>query len=103
MEIMNPNLFAIKLEQTKNNKLKIVWNNGDEAEYQVRSLRLACPCASCIDEWTGQKRLKEKSIPNDIKPVKIHPVGQYAIQIYWSDNHNTGIYSFKFLHSLSDH
>ncbi len=29
-------------------------------------------------------------------------MGQYAIQIQWSDGHNTGIYAFRYLRELYD-
>jgi len=66
----------------------------------VRSLRLACGCATCVDEWTGQGRLDPDSVPKDVHPLKIEPVGRYAIQIDWSDGHSTGIYPFRRLREL---
>jgi DUF971 family protein len=40
------------------------------------------------------------SVPEDVHPLKIQPVGRYAIQIDWSDGHSTGIYSFRQLRAL---
>jgi DUF971 family protein len=34
--------------------------------------------------------------------MKIDPVGNYAIQIGWSDGHNSGIYSFRYLKELEE-
>ena len=81
-------------------ELAIRWADDHESVYAVRALRLACPCASCIDEWTGEERLDEARVPPDVRPVSIHPVGRYAIQIEWSDGHSTGIYTFERLRSL---
>ena len=39
-------------------------------------------------------------MPEDVHPLKIQPVGRYAIQIDWSDGHSTGIYSFSRLRAL---
>jgi len=44
--------------------------------------------------------LKEPGIPLDVHPVKIEPVGRYAIVIHWSDGHNTGIYTWENLYEL---
>ena len=66
----------------------------------MRRLRLACACARCVDEWTGERRLDAASVPDDVRPIKIQPVGRYAIQIDWSDGHSTGIYSFRQLRAL---
>jgi ATP-binding protein involved in chromosome partitioning len=68
--------------------------------YDVRELRLACGCASCVDEWTGEARLDPATIPPDVHPVRIEAVGHYAIQIEWSDGHSSGIYPFTRLRQL---
>ena len=81
-------------------ELGITWADGLESRYDVRALRLACGCASCVDEWTGQGRLDPDSVPEDVHPLKIEPVGRYAIQIDWSDGHSTGIYPFRRLREL---
>ncbi len=81
-------------------ELRITWADGLESRYDVRALRLACGCAACVDEWTGQGRLDSDSVPEDVHPLKIEPVGRYAIQIDWSDGHSTGIYPFRRLREL---
>lgn len=50
-------------------------------------LRRQCRCAICVDEMTGRVRLDPKSIPESIKPLNMRPVGNYALEITWSDNH----------------
>ncbi len=82
--------------------LQIVWSDGLESVYDVRELRLACACARCVDEWTGEGRLDPASVPQDVHPLRIDPVGRYAIQIHWSDGHDTGIYPFRRLRELAD-
>ena len=64
------------------------------------ALRLACCCAQCVDEWTGEGRLDAAAVPQDVHPVRIQPVGRYAIQIQWSDGHDAGIYPFERLREL---
>jgi len=81
-------------------ELAITWADGRESVYDVRALRLACACAHCIDEWTGEERLDPKSVPEDVHPNQINPVGRYAIQIDWSDGHSSGIYAFDRLREL---
>jgi DUF971 family protein len=66
-----------------------------------RHLREICPCAGCIEEFTGRKLLDPASIPADIRPERIEPVGNYAIQITWSDGHSTGLYTWKTLRDAS--
>lgn len=91
-----------KIAQKSETELLIRWADGVESTFQVRALRLACGCAACIDEWTGENTLDPESVPADIHPVKIEPVGRYAIQIDWSDGHVTGIYPFERLRALDD-
>lgn len=81
-------------------ELAITWRDGHESRYPVRALRLACGCATCVDEWSGEERLDPASVPEDVRPVKIEPVGRYALQIHWSDGHQTGIYPFRRLREL---
>jgi ATP-binding protein involved in chromosome partitioning len=91
-----------RIAQKGRDTLAITWSDGAESAYDVRALRLACACASCVDEWSGQPRLDPDSVPDDVKPTHIRPVGRYAIQIDWSDGHDTGIYSFERLRRLAD-
>jgi DUF971 family protein len=90
------------MKQMDARTLGIIWSDGHLARYTVRSLRLACHCAHCVDEWTREQLLKEESIPQDIKPMKIETVGRYAFKIDWSDGHNTGIYPFDALRKLCE-
>ncbi len=82
------------------NQLAIEWRDGHRSVYNVRALRLACACAVCVDEWTGDQRLDPAAVPEDVKPLRIESVGRYAIQIAWSDGHESGIYPFARLREL---
>jgi len=81
-------------------RLSITWADGEQSLFDVRELRLACGCASCVDEWTGEYRLDADSVPQDVHPIQIDSVGRYAIQIRWSDGHDTGIYPFDRLRAM---
>jgi DUF971 family protein len=80
--------------------MSITWSDGHKAVYPVRYLRQHCPCAACVDEWTGELRLKPDSIPLLILLEDIEPVGRYAFRIKWSDGHDTGIYSYTALRRM---
>jgi DUF971 family protein len=80
--------------------LEIIWTDGHESVYSVRHLRENCPCASCIDEWTGEKRIDPSSISENIQPLNLKSVGLYAIQFFWNDGHDTGFYSHKLMRKL---
>jgi DUF971 family protein len=88
------------LAQAGPRELAITWADGHQSRYDVRALRLACGCAACVDEWSGEKRLADDAVPPDVRPLRIEPVGRYAIQIAWSDGHESGIYPFRRLRDL---
>ncbi len=89
-----------KIYRCPNKELGIEWNDGSTYQYPFAMLRLACPCANCIDEWTRERKINEQNIPKDLDIKDISPVGHYAIQIIWQDGHNTGIYPFALLNEL---
>ena len=90
-----------KISQPNQAEIEIQWNDGQKSVYSARALRLACPCASCVHEVTGQRLLDPASVPADVRALAIHPVGRYALQVNWSDGHNTGLYGFEYLRKLS--
>ena len=90
------------IRQSSANELSIDWSACVKNVYPVRTLRLSCRCAHCVDEWSGQNTLDPESVPEDVHPTEIQPVGRYAISIHWSDGHNSGIYSFEHLRELGD-
>ena len=81
--------------------LDIEWADGSRAVLNPYNLRLNCPCAACIDEHTGQKILDPKRVPLDVKIKDVHPVGSYGLAPHFSDNHETGIYTFEKLKALA--
>jgi DUF971 family protein len=92
-----------KVFQVDESTLGITWTDGLDARYNVRMLRQKCPCANCVDEWTGAPRLDPNSIPETVRPIKINNVGLYAIQFFWSDGHDSGLYSHEYLHKLANY
>jgi DUF971 family protein len=82
-------------------ELLIAWNTGERYAVPYSEIRYYCPCAGCIDENTGQRTIEKSSISPDIRPKGVQLVGRYAIQITWSDGHDTGMYHFDRLLELS--
>ena len=88
------------IKQVNETTLGISWSDGHESEYPVKILRENCPCANCIDEWSGKKLILPGSIPDSIRPRNIKAVGLYAIQFEWNDGHDTGLYTHELLRKL---
>jgi DUF971 family protein len=82
--------------------VKIVWSDDREDLLSAAVLRRSCPCASCVNEWTGEKMLRDESVSDAIGFDSMSLVGRYAINFSFSDGHNTGIFTFKTLRSLGD-
>ena len=91
---------ATGIRQAGPRQLSITWADGHESRLDVRTIRLACRCAVCVDEWTGDERLDPASVPADVRPIRIEPVGRYAIQFVWSDGHESGIFPYPLLREL---
>ena len=98
---LSPQPTPVEIGRAGESGIQIRWSDGKIAIYPARFLRLACPCAHCVDEMTGRKVLTVASVPQDIRPLAIEPVGRYAISIHWSDGHSTGIYTCEWLYQLA--
>jgi ATP-binding protein involved in chromosome partitioning len=71
------------------------WPDGHETRYRARDLRLACRCAACIEEMSGQPLLDPATVPETVRAKGMSLVGNYAVAIEWSDGHTSGIYNFR--------
>ena len=95
-----------KLQLKRDEKLTIHWSDGQLSELTIRQLRRSCPCASCKELKAQQAKtrlvvMKESTGPIAVAEAKL--VGNYALNITWSDGHAAGIYSFDYLRSLTRH
>ena len=86
--------------EIRNSDIAIEWSDSHIGVFSGRTLRLNCHCASCVEEWTGRKLLDPVNVPSDIEALDYIRIGRYAIQILWSDGHETGIYPFEMLREL---
>lgn len=82
--------------------LEIVWSEDEVARLAFRLLRQSCRCAMCIDEFTGRQILDPESVSEDIQLNDVSLTGNYALKFVWSDGHDSGLYTWTHLHSLSE-
>jgi DUF971 family protein len=80
-------------------EVRLVWDEGHEGSYKAHDLRLRCKCAHCVSEMTGQPLLDPRTIPADVRVVAMELMGNYGVQIRFSDAHATGIYRFEELYA----
>ena len=93
-------LEPTQIIEESDSEVSITWSDAAETRYSAPQLRRSCPCASCVNEWTGEKILQGSQIPDDLKFNHISIVGRYALNFHFSDGHDTGIFSFKYLYEL---
>ena len=101
---MTTKINQVPLDISRNTKdeLIISWSDGKTLYYPVRNLRLQCPCAECVDEFTGKPLLDPKTVPETIRPKNLKNIGRYALAIEWTDGHKSGIFSYDLLKNIGD-
>ena len=105
---------SVKVHVSTGQGVDITWSDGHSSHFDFPYLRTECPCAMCNDE-----RMKKNNAPSfaaagpvaglgpslpmfkpKVTARKANAMGNYAIQIDFSDGHSTGIYSFDLLRTL---
>ena len=76
-------------------RVRFVWEEGDDQEISARDLRVRCNCAMCRSETTGERILDESAVPSELTVTTMLLVGNYGLNIHFSDGHTTGIYRFR--------
>ena len=73
----------------------------DDTDYELSSefLRVYSPSAEVVGHGPGQETLKLDK--ENVTITNIQPTGNYAIVLFFSDGHDTGIYSWSHLHNLA--
>ena len=90
----------IKLHQ-KSRVLELAFSDGSRFNLPCEFLRVYSPSAEVRGHGPGQEVLQVGKINAEI--TAIEPVGTYAINLAFADGHNSGIYSWAYLHELGTH
>lgn len=90
----------INVYDQKPSALELMWKDESSSKYDAYKLRLACPCASCVDENTGERIITPEAVSLDIRITGARGVGRYGVALQFSDGHGTGIYKFEKLKNL---
>ena len=85
----------------KSRLLEISYADGKNFRLPCEFLRVFSPSAEVRGHGPGQEVLQTGK--QDVEIVKIEPVGTYAVQLHFSDGHNTGIYSWDILYDYGLH
>jgi DUF971 family protein len=107
----------IKVQVSSGAGVDVVWSDGHASHYDFVYLRERCPCALCNDERAKKAEFAASAGPASVaehaaspavlpmfkpkaKARAAHAVGNYALQIDFTDGHSTGIYSYDYLRTI---
>src|ERR1700683_215010 len=84
--------------RTTSRVLQVTFEDGKVFELPFEYLRVHSPSAEVKGHGPGQEVLvlgKEQ-----VGIAAIEPVGQYAVKLVFDDGHDTGLFTWKYLHEL---
>ena len=89
----------IKLHQ-KSRVLEIAFGDGRRFRLPFEFLRVYSPSAEVRGHGPGQEVLQVGK--KDVGITNIEPVGSYAVQLTFSDGHDSGLYSWDYFYDLGE-
>ena len=96
---------SLKVHVSTGEGVEVTWADGHASRYSFPYLRDNCPCAMCNDEREKNAKVAPSAAALPMFKPRVtaksaKAVGNYAIQIDYSDGHTTGIYSFNHLREI---
>jgi DUF971 family protein len=88
---------AITLHQ-QSRMLEIAFSDGQHFHVPFELMRVYSPSAEVKGHGPGQEVLQTGK--REVQVTGVEPVGNYALRPVFSDGHDTGIYSWEYLHFL---
>ena len=80
------------------NELTVVFESGEQFPLSAEYLRVESPSAEVQGHSAAQKQIVGGK--RHVKIESLEPVGNYATRICFDDGHDTGLYSWEYLHEL---
>ena len=97
MPAPSPSPTEIRLKRAEK-RLDIAFDDGSSFALPAEYLRVESPSAEVQGHGPGQKVLVAGR--REVGILRVEPVGHYAIRIAFDDLHDSGIYSWAYLHQL---
>lgn len=96
-----PHPTSLKL-RTRSRVLEVAFDDGARFELPFEYLRVYSPSAEVRGHGPGQETLQLGK--HDVGIRSVEPVGNYAVRLVFDDGHDTGLYTWAYLHELGrDH
>ncbi|MFZ6844013.1 gamma-butyrobetaine hydroxylase-like domain-containing protein [Undibacterium sp. RuTC16W] len=86
--------------RTQSRVLEISFDDGKEFSLPFEMLRVYSPSAEVRGHGAGQETLQTGK--REVTLTALEPVGNYAVQPHFSDEHNSGIFSWDYLYWLGE-
>ena len=88
--------------RSKSRLLEVCFADGSRFELPFEYLRVHSPSAEVKGHGPGQEVLVLGKENVGVRAVE--PIGQYAVKIVFDDGHDTGLFTWRYLHELGrDH
>lgn len=78
--------------------LELAFDTGEDFALSAELLRVESPSAEVQGHGPSQKQIVRGK--ENVTITKIEPVGNYAVRLIFDDGHNSGLYSWRWLHAL---
>jgi len=84
--------------RTRSRLLEVSFDDGSRFELPFEYLRVYSPSAEVKGHGPGEGVLVTGKDQVGVRAIE--PIGQYAVKLVFDDGHDTGLYSWKYLHEL---
>ena len=95
--------YPAEIKRVGNHELRITWEDPHESVYPITYLRKECPCAECLkfrNQPKGGLRIITGPVYETVEIGEMSLAGNYALNLSFTDGHNTGIFSFDYLREI---
>ncbi|MEC9341623.1 MAG: DUF971 domain-containing protein [Pseudomonadota bacterium] len=82
----------------RSRELEVGFSDGDVYRLPAEYLRVYSRSAEVRGHGAGQEKLVTGK--REVAIERVEPVGNYAVCLYFSDGHDSGIYSWEYLREL---
>lgn len=99
---MSQYVWPTELRFSKGNRtLNVTFDDGGTFSIPYKTLRLESPSAEVQGHGNGPKP-PPPVISADLDVEKADPVGRYAVRIFFSDGHSSGLFTWAYLRELGE-
>ena len=99
---MNHRAWPEELRFSKSKRaLTVAFDDGERFTIPYKTLCLESPSAEVQGHGNGPKP-PPPVIGDDLSVEKADPVGRYAVRIFFSDGHSSGLFTWAYLRELGE-